>query len=188
MRIFRIALVFLTIITLNTLTSAAQAKVLGPLEVEAAAGLGGPIALIGASYPGGVSTKPFTGFVAGRIGFPDYSLLRLEVSGVIPSGVGVNLLLDVLQIQRIRLHLLDPGLFWNIGSPVSAARIPRKMDITIGAGCDVKVWGNWSAGLNWRWFIPNPLTVIPDYDGFSYPAYREAFRGGQLWLSASYTW
>ncbi len=176
------------LLALIALPSTASAKLVGPLEVEAVAGLGGPLFLIGASYPGGVSTKPFTGFVAGRIGFPDYSLLRLELSAVAPSGFGANLLLDVLQIQRVRLHLLDPGVFWNVGEPMSAARIHRKMDFTVGAGCDVRVWGNWSAGLNWRWFIPNPITVIPTYDGFSYPAYREALRGGQLWLSVSYTW
>jgi hypothetical protein len=126
--------------------------------------------------------------IAGRLGFPEYSPVRLELNAVIPSGLGVNLMLDVLKIKNVRLHLLDPGLFWNIGRPVSVARIARKADITLGAGADLKVWNGWSVGLNWRWFIPNPLTVIPDYDGFSYPAYREALRGGQLWLSASYTW
>ena len=188
MRCYRIFPAFSAFLILCALPSAASAKVAGLVEIEALAGIGGPIALIGASSPGGLSTEPVTAIVAGRIGFPDYSLLRLEISGVIPNGMGINLLLDVFQYQRVRVHLLDPGVFWNLGKPVTAAHLPRKMDLTVGAGCDVKLVGNWSVALNWRWFIPNPITVIPDYDSFSYPAYREAARGGQLWATASYTW
>jgi hypothetical protein len=71
---------------------------------------------------------------------------------------------------------------------VNAAKIPRLYDITAGGGVDVRVWRDLSVGIEWRWFIPDPIGIIPKYDGFAVPAYEEALRGGQLWLNTSYSW
>ena len=170
------------------LPAAAQAKFPEFLDLDVSVGLGGPVGLIGASYPSGVSTTPFTVIVAGRLGFTGYTPLKLELNAVIPNGFGANLRLDAVRLDRVTVHLPDLGIFWNAFKPVSAARIPRPLDFTLGGGVDVLVWKDLSVGAEWRWFIPNPMTVIPDYDGFAYPAYAEALRGGQLWLNASYCW
>jgi len=170
------------------LPATAQAGIPDYLDLELSAGLGGPVGLIGAHYPGGVSTTPFTLIVAGRLGFRKFTPLKLELNAVIPNGFGANLRLDAFRFDRVTVHLPDLGIFWNAFKPVTAARIQRPLDFTLGGGIDVRVWKDLSVGAEWRWFIPNPVTVLPDYDGFAYPAYSEAIRGGQLWLNASYCW
>ena len=171
-----------------TLPATARAGLPDYLSLDVSLGLGGPVGLIGASYPGGVTTTPFTLVVAGRLGFPGYTPLKLELNAVIPNGFGANLRLDAVRLGRVTVHAPDIGVFWNAFKPVSASRVSRPIDFTLGAGVDVRVWQDLSVGAEWRCFIPNPITVIPDYDGFSYPAYEEALRGGQLWLNVSYSW
>lgn len=169
--------------------SRASAGVLDVLDLKVEAAVGGPIALIGANYPGGVTTAPLTLKLAGRIGLPRHSPISLELNAIVPHGIGFNFRLEVLKLaNRVSIHLFDLGIFFNLGDPVTVSRIKRTWDLTAGLGCDVRVWRNLEVGLEWRWFLPNPIAVIQDYGSFAYPAYREAARGGQLWATVGYTW
>ncbi|KPJ85736.1 hypothetical protein AMJ57_01970 [Parcubacteria bacterium SG8_24] len=168
--------------------SAEAALLEGKLEVEAIAGLGGPLILAFTDLEVDHSTGPFMLYLAGRVRSPQYTPLGLELNAVIPHGFGLNLIIDVLKIGPVRVHLIDPGIFWNAFSPVSCSRVSRSLDLTLGAGVDVRIKDAWSVGLDWRLFLPDPNHVIPVYADFARPIYDEALKGGQLWLRASYTW
>ncbi|MFA6604348.1 MAG: hypothetical protein WCT10_05990 [Patescibacteria group bacterium] len=170
------------------LPTAAQAELPKLLDLDLSVGLGGPAGLIGASYPSDISTEPFTLVLAGRAGLPDYTPLKLELNAVIPNGFGANLRLDAVRVGRVIVHFPDLGIFWNVFRPMTAPRIQRPLDLTLGGGVDIRVWKDLSAGAEYRWFLPNPITVLPDYNSFAYPAYSEAARGGQLWLNVSHSW
>ncbi len=159
------------------------------LTLRAAASLGGPVGLIGDDSPyWKPTTAPFTLRLAGQLSAPAYTPLTLEINAVIPCGFGVNLLFDVFRSDRLRVHLLDLGVFWNAFKPVSVQRLHRQFDLTAGLGVDVRVWRTLSVSADWRVFLPNPMTTLPDYADFALPMYREALKGGQLWIGAAYAW
>lgn len=160
------------------------------VELELSVALGGPIGLIGADYPDGVSTAPFTVAVAGRIGFPAWSSLRLEASSVLGYNLGANLIIDWVKIGPVRIHIGDPGLAWNPnGKAFSVRRVRRSYDLVFGAGADWRVTDHVALSLDWRTFIPDPIHYVPiTYGNFASDIYSEALRGGQLWVRVSYIW
>ncbi len=161
---------------------------IGPFQLRALGGVGGPVGLIGYDGYWKPTTAPFTERLAVQLRLQQYTPLVLEVSAVIPYGLGFNVLTDIVQTDRVRVHLFDLGVFWNAYMPVSVQRIKRDFDITLGAGVDVRVKDRWSLSLDYRLFLPNPITTLPEYADFALPVYGEALRGGQLWLSAGYSW
>jgi len=165
----------------------AQADV-GPFQIRALGGIGGPVGLIGYDGYWRPSTAPLTLRLAGQLRLKEYTPLVLEISAVIPYGLGVNILTDIIQTDRVRVHLFDLGFFWNAYMPVSVQRIKRSVDITLGAGVDVRIKDSWSVSLDYRLFLPDPISTLPAYADFALPIYAEALRGGQLWLSAGYCW
>jgi hypothetical protein len=168
--------------------AAAKDGPLDPFHIRVIAGLGGPVGLIGYDDYWRPTTMPFTLRLAGQLRLPEYTPLALEISAVIPNGFGANLLFDIVQTDWVRVHLIDVGFFWNAFQPVTVQRYKRDVDLTLGLGVDVRIKDGWSVALDWRLFLPNPITTIPAYADFSYPIYGEALRGGQLWLSAAYCW
>jgi hypothetical protein len=168
--------------------STAAAFSLEPFHVRAAAGVGGPVGLIGHDGYWKPTTAPFTLRLAGQLRLPEYTPLALEVNAVVPYGLGMNLLFDVVQTDRIRVHLFDLGFFWNAWKPVTVQRLKRSVDLTVGLGLDVRIKGSWSVSADWRLFLPNPLTTLPAYAEFALPMYEEALKGGQLWFGAAYCW
>ncbi len=167
----------------------AEAGIRDTFSLRAVGSLGGPVGLIGYDSPyWNPTTAPFTLRLAGQIRAPKYTPVSLEISAVIPCGFGANLLFDVFQSDRVRVHLLDLGIFWNAFKPVSVQRLHRDFDLTAGLGLDVRVWKTLSVSADWRVFLPNPATTLPNYADFAIPMYVEAARGGQLWIGAAYSW
>lgn len=154
-------------------------------ELKLLTSLGGPLGLIG-NAPFDESTPKFTLFTGVRAGMLRWSFLQLELNMVVPHGFGANLIWNVVHTRRFRLHLMDPGLFANIFSPVSAQNFERKYDLTLGAGFDLQLWNQVSLTGIWRVFLPSPFKYVPSHGHFMLPVYREAYQGGQIWLGA--TW
>jgi opacity protein-like surface antigen len=179
---------FLALIPPLLLLPATARADVGPFQIRALGSVGGPVGLIGYDGYWRQTTAPFTVRLAGQMRLQQYTPLALEISAVIPYGIGANLLTDVIQTDRVRVHLFDIGIFWNAYMPVSVSRIKRDFDLTLGAGIDVRVKDSWSLSLDYRMFLPNPVTVLPAYADFALPIYTEALRGGQLWLSVGYCW
>jgi len=140
------------------------------------------------SLYGASSTASFTGHVAVRFRLPKYTPLVLEVSAVFPYGVGVALGLDIVHTDRVRLHIGDFGMFGNLTVPVSVARLERKIDIVFGVGAEVKLTKTVSMTLDWRVFMPPPITTFRHYGDFARPMYDEALKGGQIWIGFSRVW
>ena len=104
---------------------------------------------------------------------------------IIPHGLMSSLLLDVWRGDRWRAHL-DLGVFVPIhGQHVSAKSIDRSWDIVPGLGAEVKVHERMVVTADWRIFLPDPTTVPQTYGDFVRPIYKDAQRGGQLWLGAN---
>jgi len=148
---------------------------------------GGGIGLIGQSFPQGGTTMPISVRLAQRLRFPRHTSLGLELSFVVPIGLGVNVTCDVYRNDRVRIHLVDPGIHWNMVEPVSVSRVKRSWDLTLGAGLDVRLTDQLWLTVDWRTFLPDP-TIINKYGDWARPIYKEAALGGQLWLGISRSW
>ncbi len=157
-------------------------------ETQTLMGGGGPIGLIGANLPEPVSTLPLSVRLAQRFRLPRWSPVALEVNFVVPIGLGVNFLCDVYRSDRVRLHLIDPGIHWNMVQPVSVTRVGRSWDVTFGAGIDVRLNGQLWLTLDWRAYLPDPSVVPYKYGDWARPIYKEAALGGQLWLGIARVW
>lgn len=158
-----------------------------PFSGTAKAGVEGldlrPIAAIG----GGVDSR-VGGMLGARLRWLPYTPIVLEASMFIPYGGGFNVLLDVFRNDRVRVHVLDPGLFWAFSDAqrVVGPKFDRSFDITAGAGIEVRVRDRWIVTADWRWFFPNPGEVVPMYGDFSRKPYTRALIGGQIWIGVSY--
>lgn len=137
---------------------------------------------------GSSTTAIFTGHVGVRLRMPKYTPFVLEVSAVFPYGFGANLGVDVVHTNRVRLHIVDFGVFGNFTVPVSVARLERKMDFTVGLGLEVKLTKTVSMTLDWRIFLPPPAATLRHYGDFARPLYDEALKGGQIWIGFSRVW
>lgn len=145
-----------------------------------------------AAYHGSVlgppSTALLTAHIAARFRLPKYTPLVLEIDVVFPHGVGANLGIDILRTERVRVHIGDVGLFGNLTTPVSVARLKRKLDMVAGAGVEIKVNKSFSVTLDWRMFLPPFADTLLRYGDFARPMYEEALKGGQVWIGFSRVW
>lgn len=126
-------------------------------------------------------------FWALRLSYLERVPLVLEMNAVLPFGIGTNLLIYVYRDENVRVHLIDPGIFYSWLGDLSSRWMPRSFDITFGAGVEVRVRPRVSITLDWRIFMPNPAEVIPNYADWGILSYEEAAWGGELWIGVSYT-
>ncbi len=157
-------------------------------ETQTLLGGGGPVGLIGANLYEPGTTLPLSVRLAQRFRFPLNSPLGLELNFVVPIGLGVNVLCDVYRSDRVRVHLGDPGVHWNMVQPVSVGRVGRTWDLTLGGGLDVRLTDRLWLTLDWRAYLPDPTSVIGRYGDWARPIYKEAALGGQLWLGIARVW
>lgn len=134
------------------------------------------------------TTAPLAVGIAQTVRFPRYSQFGLELNFVAPGGLGANLLIDVVKFWRLRVHLIDPGIVWNLTGPASVTRVKRDFDLTLGAGVDIRLNRELAVTVNWRMYFPDPFSVISRYGDFARPVYAEAAKGGQLWFGLARVW
>lgn len=137
---------------------------------------------------GSSTTAVITGRVGVRLRMPKYTPLVLDVSVVFPHGIGATIGVDVVHTDRVRLHIGDAGLFVNATVPVSVARLERNIDLVVGLGLEVKLTKTVSVTLDWRVFLPPPISTMRSYGDFARPLFDEAFKGGQVWIGFSRVW
>lgn len=100
-----------------------------------------------------------SGNFGGQVRFPK-AFLGLRVYSALQYGFGANALLYVYQGPRVRLHIIDPGVFLPIGdSYLSDADIKRHVDITVGAGVEVKLACHLALTADLRTNIPDPGVI-----------------------------
>ncbi len=134
------------------------------------------------------TTAPLTVSLAQTFRFPRYSHFGLELAFVAPGGLSATLLVDAVRTRYVRVHLIDPGVVWNLLGPVSVARAPRSADIVLGAGVDVFVTRGLTLTASWRMYFPEPVATISRYGDFARPIYAEAAKGGQLCFGLAHAW
>lgn len=159
-------------------------------ELRLGIGGGGPVGLL-RSVKGvtELTTEKYTGVGYLRLRLPHVSSRILEVYGVYPNGVGINLKNDDFRLGNFRFSFVDVGVFWNIKRPVSVQRVKRKFDLTLGTSVEYKVTSDWSFALDYRIFAPaNVFGILTDYGDYARLIGREIAQGGQLWGGFSYSW
>jgi hypothetical protein len=148
---------------------------------------GGAPFLAGSFGPVSESTADFTGVAFVRLRLPKVSPRTLELYVVDVHGIGLNVKNDDFHIGRLRLHLFDLGVFYAYGEPVTASRVPRKWDLTLGLGADYAVSRKVTIVLDWRLFAPLDFArVLTSYGDYSRLIGEEVLKGGQTWLGISY--
>lgn len=121
---------------------------------------------------------------------PNHSGVCLETNAMLTGGrgVGFNLLINFLKIGPLQVHLLDPGLFWNLGTPASVPEYQRTYDYVFGGGIDIKTSDRGRVSANCRTHIPE-VDLIYRTGGYSVKAYRKA-TSTDVWCEVGYavTW
>lgn len=157
-----------------------------PLELQTTWGLG---LAPGAAFAGPENTSaPLTVWLSQSVRFPRYSQFGLELTFVAPGGLGATLLVDIIRTGRVRIHVLDPGIVWNLLGPISVGRVHRALDLTLGAGADIRLTRELGLTFGWRMYFPEPIGTISRNGDFARPVYAEAAKGGQLWIGLSRIW
>jgi hypothetical protein len=174
------------VLTLGALCLApsAQANV---FETQTIVSVGGPVSSDPGYQPPGYDLV--TVRIAQQLRFPKFSSVGLEVSAIPLGGrgVGTSPFIAAIHTKNFRLRAYGPGIFWNIGTPLSAHEIKRAWDVTLGTGVEFKAIDGWSVTWDWRWFLPEPWSILR-YGDYSAPAYEDALKGGQLWFGCAHTW
>ncbi len=134
------------------------------------------------------TTAPLTVSLAQTFRFARFSPFGLELSFVAPGGLGATLLVDAVRTRYVRVHLIDPGVVWNLLGPVSVGRVSRSADLVLGAGVDVFLTKDLTLTVNWRMYFPEPIGTISRYGDFARPIYAEAAKGGQLCFGLARVW
>ena len=124
--------------------------------------------------------------VAFRLSYLERIPLALEVSGIFPYGFGANLLIYVYRDERVLIHLIDFGIFHALGREITAPHISRDFDLVFGAGIEVVITPHFLVTLDWRVFLADPFSVLPNYADWGIHAYEKSARG-VLWLGAAYS-
>jgi hypothetical protein len=148
------------------------------------------VVALGGCLPGGAGldhAMPMTGLVAQRFGLPRLLSWSLEASVIIPSGFGANLIVDVVHRPSFRWHLLDPGIHFNVVSPVTARHIDRAWDVTFGTGFDWRFAEHLWFSAVYRMFLPEPPRTIRRYGNLIIETVNLMPQEGQLWLGISYS-
>ena len=87
--------------------------------------------------------------------------LGLRIFSTLQYGMGAQLLPYVYRGKILKVHVLDPGflltgeLFGN--NYLNNPDVPRKVDMLLGAGVQVKIHCNVSLTADWRVAIPDPV-------------------------------
>lgn len=115
--------------------------------------------------------------------------LALEVGFYAPWGVGANLFIDVFRNDRLRVHLLDPGVFYAWDEDLRMVRpdVERDFDITLGLGIEWQFAERWWLTVDGRFFFPDPFRIIGYYGDFARRIYTDTARGVQTWVGVGYT-
>ena len=159
-----------------------------PVDFRAGAAFGGA-PFLGGSFGGLVreTTADWSGTAYARVGLPRISPRSLELYTVFARGYGLHVRNDDFHIGRVRLHLFDLGVFWNAHEPVTAARVPRSLDLSLGLGAEMEITRRVSLTFDWRTFMPlNVFSVLTKNGDYSRLIGEEVLKGGQAWLGASY--
>jgi len=173
-------------LAMSCIVSAGEKNEIPIFRFGAENSIGGPWLLKATPIPGGETThKVFHQFTA-RFSFPKNAAVELEFSAMsYPAGFGIGLRFNLIKIKYFTIHLIDPGVvFWPTKNQlvVNRPEAERSFDITLGLGGEVELTDWLSAGIGWKWFIPNPVQVIPYLGNFSRLVYREV-SGGMLCVS-----
>lgn len=78
------------------------------------------------------------------------------------AGLEIYLKIYAIEKKYIRWHVLDPGIYFLMGtSPFTVRDIvdERGTDITFGTGIEVMPWKNLVISLSLRWFLPGFKSV-----------------------------
>ncbi len=137
--------------------------------------------------------EPSTATVTGRLTFEPQlrKLLWLQpgLEAVMPCGVGLYSSLVPLRDKRgWTVHLLDMGYFFNAIRPVSVMDVQRRIDLAVGLGVEKKLGHSLSVGMTYRAFFPAPIVNIRRFEHFYAFIADESLKGGQTWVSVSYSW
>jgi hypothetical protein len=142
------------------------------------------IGAVGGGYPdhGGL-------LLVGRLRRMPETFLGLEFGFYAPWGVGANLLLDVFRNDRLRVHLLDPGVFyaWDDSFRIVRPDVERAVDITFGAGVEWQFASRWWLTVDCRMFFPEPIRTIGWYGDFARRIYAQSAAGVQTWIGVGYS-
>jgi hypothetical protein len=152
------------------------------------AGGGGPF--LGAlSGPMETSSARITGLATLTLRLPRISPRVLELSAVLPHGVGLTIKNTDLHLGRLRLQLLDVGVFYAVDTPVTVQRVPRRWDLTAGMSAALSLTPRLALTLDTRLFTPLDLyRVVATYGDSSRLIGEEILKGTQVWLGAACHW
>lgn len=157
------------------------------MELQGLIGVGGPMFLaLGPNYDQ-MSSRPVAVIAAARVR-NEKVFVGLEMNLVAPVGMGMNMLFDVYRGDRFRVHIIDPGVFWNVRQPLSVARVARTYDVTVGFGGEIflDLRRRVSLTVDWRVYLPDPYGILTQFGGFARPIYKEAAQGGYVWVGFAY--
>lgn len=141
---------------------------------------------LGEASPG--RALPAVGYLAQRVGFPKLTTFSLEASALIPSGFGANLLIDAIHHPDFRLHLLDPGVHFNVFSPMREINIKRSWDLSFGLGFSLRVTDAAWLTADYRMFIPDPIRVVKNYGSLIRETVNNLATEGTLCLGLGITY
>ncbi len=112
----------------------------------------------------------------------------LEVSLLVPNGVGANLILDVYRGERLRIHAIDLGIFRAFNDELRLTRpeVKRDFDISLGLGLEYDFALGGTLAVDWRVFLPDPTRIPFYYGAYALDIYRDSLIGSQLWISCGW--
>ncbi len=157
-------------------------------ELKTGFGIGVPAGISLYDGPYSETTQPIIIVYNARLRVPKTLSLGLEFNVIVPSGYGVNILFDVVKTDKFRLHIIDPGIFWNYLQPVSVGRIKRKVDITLGFGAEYTISHKWTVTLDGRAFMMEPINGVLTYGDFFRPMGKESMLATQVCFGFSFRW
>lgn len=115
--------------------------------------------------------------------------LAFEGAVILTHGLLGAALIDFWRAEHWRVHG-DVGIFKPFGHrQLSVTKVDRSGDLVLGFGAEAAVIGSLprlNFTLDWRMYFPDPLSVPQEYGDFVRPIYKEAQRGAQLCIGASW--
>jgi len=132
----------------------------------------------------------------GKIGYPLLFRLRrlpeipfgLQVGLLVPNGATASVFIDAYRGERLRLHILDLGVFVPFSRDLRTVRpeIDRDLDLTAGLGVEYDFLLGGTLAIDWVVHLPNPLAIPYYYGEYALPIYRDSLIGSQLWISCGW--
>jgi hypothetical protein len=106
-------------------------------------------------------------YVQGNIGlqleFPK-ARLGLRIFSALDKGVGAQALIYPYRSERVKVHIIDPGVLVT-DSPFNLTNntdVPRRVDLLLGAGVQVKLVCHLDLTVDWRVNIADPGMLVRD--------------------------